>query len=268
MYDDSIIDLGMKAIPLFADRGQAPDYWRALIDDFILDEELLRRIVDRLDEDRFTEAATPFFQFFASRLSELIAEKKNDGVYMPFCKNPLSNLFGLLAEDFFDLGEMLWIARTCEFQRLVTTEHVHAFYRSLSLLSRRALLRRDMIRNSRGVALDRYGRETYLGELEQPAESNRVRQHVACLDVGCTLAIRFACHDSRSARLLTISTYLLRECLRRFGDVGMENLEVEGASCTAPIPPLGRKVCCYCEHVSFERLNTCLACLRSNWWYG
>jgi len=65
-----------------------------------IDENLLHRLKELLDEDLIVEAYIPFFEHVVESAEKAIKEWRNQGTYAPFSSNLLYNLLGLWIEGF------------------------------------------------------------------------------------------------------------------------------------------------------------------------
>jgi len=71
-----------------------------------IDENLLYRIRELLDEDAIVHEYVPFFEFLLDAIPKLIERWIHEGGYSPFSSNVLYNLLGLKIEDFINEEEL------------------------------------------------------------------------------------------------------------------------------------------------------------------
>lgn len=99
-----------------------------------LDDNLVRRLEELLDDDLIFEQHRPLFEAVLTGVESGIARWQEAGSYFPLSRNPFFNLIGLHAEDFINHDELVHISRSPNFVARIVPRHVAGLFDLIATL--------------------------------------------------------------------------------------------------------------------------------------
>ncbi|WP_027945301.1 hypothetical protein [Amycolatopsis taiwanensis] len=97
-----------------------------------LDDNVLHRVTELLDEDRVLPEFGVPLQRARDELDRAIAHWQAAGTYAPVSRNPFVTLTGLLFEDFINDDEYRFLSRSPEFAARTEPRHVGDFFQAIA----------------------------------------------------------------------------------------------------------------------------------------
>lgn len=179
-----------------------------------VDENLLYRIDELLEEDAITPKFQSFFEYLIDEIRQSITNWQATRTYHPFSKNPIYNLLGLYMEDFINREELLHISQVASFTEQVTMSHLNDLFLLITAMVYRALDKRDELGEEPPDTKDFEDGLPSSNRLNYEMAQFSFRSRISAISLACELLENFARQDRwRNRHLVGLSKYWLARTL-------------------------------------------------------
>jgi hypothetical protein len=137
-YSDLLEQTLIVLAQQFADKYEAGtlqnDFLKSPILRESIDDSLLYRIQEVLDEDQIEPRYRDFFGFVAEQMERQLPSLEASGEILPLSKNPLYGLLGFHLAGFISDKELFAIASDAEFRSVLKPFHLDNFFQLIAML--------------------------------------------------------------------------------------------------------------------------------------